>query len=134
MIKDSSATNKQDELSSKVVQFPDPIENLQQTFNLLKLPVEVAANSKLLLDLHSKVDALQDFILKFSDNIEFGDRYMSPKEASNYLGMSDHTFEKYRYKTKVKIKGSKLDGMYWFKKSDLDRFMLTYDAKSASLA
>ena len=134
MIKDNGATSKHDEKSSKVVQFPDPIENLQQTLNLLKLPVEVAANSKLLLDLHSKVDVLQDFILKFSDNIELGDRYMSPKEAINYLGMSDHTFEKYRYKTKVKIKGSKLDGKYWFKKSDLDRFMLTYDAKSSFLA
>jgi len=119
---------------SKVVQFPDPIENLQQTLNLLKLPAEVGANSKLLLDLHSKVDAIQEFILKFSDNIELGDKYMPPKKAYKYLGMCESTFEKYRYKTKVKIKGYPLDGKYWFKKSDLDRFMMLYQVRSEQLA
>jgi len=116
-----------------VVQFPDPIENLHRTLNLLKLPDEVASCTESLLELHSKVDAIQRFILKFSDSNQ-DDRYLSPKEASAYLGMSETTFDKYRYETKVRIKGYKLDGKNWYKRSDLDRFMLTYESKAAGLA
>jgi paraquat-inducible protein B len=134
MIKDNGATSKQDELSSKVVQFQDPIENLHRTLNLFRLPEDMASNTKSLNQIHSKIDDLQNFIARVSDNIELGDRYMTTQEAKDYLGMSDNTFDKYRYKTKIKIKGYLLDGVYRFKKSDLDRFMLTYDAKSSALA
>ena len=134
MIKDNGATNKYDEESSKVDQFQDPLENLHRTLNLLKLPDDVASNTKSLIQLHTKIDALQDFIVKFNENIDLGDRYMTPKEASDYLGMSITTFDKYRYNTKIKIKGCKLDGKNWYRKSDLDLFMLTYDAKSQGLA
>jgi hypothetical protein len=93
----------------------------------------VASCTESLLELHSKVDAIQRFILKFSDSNQ-DDRYLSPKEASAYLGMSETTFDKYRYETKVRIKGYKLDGKNWYKRSDLDRFMLTYESKAAGLA
>lgn len=134
MIGGVKATSKYDEESSKVVPFPDPVENLQKTLNLLKLPEDVALNTKSLGQLHSKIDALQDLIVKFIDNIELGDRYMTPKEACMYLGMSETTFDKYRYSTKIKIKGYKLDGKTWYRKSDLDLFMLTYNTKSQGFA
>jgi len=134
MIGGVRATNQHDEQSSKVVQYTDPVENLHRTLNLLKLPEDVAYNTKSLNQLHSKIDDLQSFIEKFSDNVELGDRYMTTQEAKDYLGMSDNTFEKYRYKTKVKIKGYLLDSVYRFKKSDLDRFMMTYNAKSCVMA
>ena len=130
MFKNNRATSKYDEQSSKVVQFQDPVENLNKTLKLLTLPDDVASNTRSLDLLHSKMDALHDFCVKLSDNIELGDRYMSTQEAKEYLGMSDNTFDKYRYKTKIKIKGYLLDSVYKFKKSDLDRFMLTYSVKS----
>jgi hypothetical protein len=57
-----------------------------------------------------------------------------PQEAMEYLSFSKGTFDKYRYSSQIKIKGYQLDGKTWFKKSDLDRFMLTYQAKSVGLA
>lgn len=59
---------------------------------------------------------------------------MDAKEAAAYLGMCPNTFDKYRYKAKIKIKGYKLDGKVKYKKSELDLFMLTYNAKSQGLA
>ena len=50
------------------------------------------------------------------------DGWMDTKRARAYLSdMSAATFDKYRYQTKVKIKGSRLDGKTLYKKSDLDR-------------
>jgi len=65
---------------------------------------------------------------------ENSDGYISASEARNYLGMSQNTFDKYRYNSKIKLKGCKLDGKLWYKKSELDLFMLTYDLKSRGIA
>ena len=62
------------------------------------------------------------------------DGYLTPSEAQKYLGMSKGTFDKYRYTSKIKIKGYQLDGKTWYKKDDLDKFMLTYQAKSGFLS
>lgn len=125
---------QKDDESSKVIQFPDPIENLHQTLNLLKLPAEVSLNTKSISELHEKIDSIQEFLGELSKNIALGDRYMPPKEAIAYLGVCPKTFDKYRYETKVRIKGYKLDGMNLYKKSDLDLFMMTYEAKSKGFA
>jgi hypothetical protein len=121
------------EQCDKVVEFNNPLETMQQTMRLFELPGQMAATYQTLSDLHRKIDSIQSFMSSFSEHIEVGDRYMSAKEASTYLGMSENTFNKYRYEAKVKIKGCKLDGKNWYKKSDLDRFMLTYEAKSLAL-
>lgn len=134
MIRGNGASSKFDEESSKVVQFPDPLDNLHKTLNLLCLPNEVASNTKSLEKIHSKLDALQELVIRLAENVDMADRYLDAKEAAAYLGMSLNTFDKYRYNTKVKIKGHKLDGKIWYKKSDLDLFMLTYDVKSRGIA
>ena len=114
--------------------YQNPLDTLNKTFNLLNLPVEVAENSKMLSALNLKMDAIQQFVTKFSENLDVEDRYLTPEEAMNYLGMSRNTFDKYRYSSAIKIKGCKLDGTNRYKKSDLDRFMLTYEIKSSGLA
>ena len=110
------------------------LESLNKNLQLLEMPTLVTGIFKLITDLHSKHDTIKEFLEKFSDSLEIGDRYLTPQDAMNYLGFSKNTFDKYRYTTKVKIKGYQLDGKAWFKKSDLDRFMMSYEAKSAGFA
>jgi len=50
------------------------------------------------------------------------------------MGISQTTFDKYRYQTTPKIKGSKLDGKTLYKRSDLDTFIMLYELKSRGLA
>ena len=46
--------------------YQNPLDTLNKTFNLLNLPVEVAENSKMLSALNLKMDAIQQFVTKFS--------------------------------------------------------------------
>jgi hypothetical protein len=125
-------------ITEKLTQFDknhfNQLESLNKNLQLLEMPSMVMNIYNMINDLHSKHDAFQGYIQKFTDSVEIGDRYLTPQEAMDYLGFSKGTFDKYRYSSKVKIKGYQLDGKTWFKKSDLDRFMLTYHAKSGGLA
>jgi hypothetical protein len=109
------------------------LESLNKNLQLLEMPSLVINIYKAIEQLHQKHDAMQEYISKNTSSSE-GDRYLTPQEAMDYLGFSKGTFDKYRYSTKIKIKGFQLDGKSWFKKSELDKFMLTYQAKSAGLA
>jgi hypothetical protein len=119
--------------TQKMTQFTQ-LDTLNKNFQLLEVPSMVGTLINMISDLHSKQDAFQGYIAKFTDSVEIGDRYMTPQEAMKYLGMSKGTFEKYRYKTKIKIHGIQLDNKSWFKKSDLDRFMMSYKANLDRLA
>jgi len=125
-------------VTEKLTQFDknhfNQLESLNKNLQLLEMPSMVMSIYKMINDLHLKQDAFQGYIEKFTDCVEVGDRYLTPQEAMDYLGFSKGTFDKYRYSSEIKIKGYPLDGKTWFKKSDLDRFMLTYQAKSGGLA
>ena len=110
------------------------LESLNKNFQLLEMPSLVINIYKSIEQLHKKQDAIQEYISKYTSSLEIGDGFMTPQQAMDYLSFSKGTFEKYRYKSKIKIKGYQLDGKTWFKKSDLDLFMLTYQAKSGGLA
>jgi len=62
------------------------------------------------------------------------DPWLDAKAAAKYMGISANTFDKYRYQTTPRIKGSKLDGKTVFKRSDLDSFIRLYEVKSAGFA
>ncbi len=110
------------------------LESLNGSLQLLEMPSIVINIYKAIEQLHEKQDAINEYIAKTNSASDNGDRYMTPQEAMNYLGFSKNTFDKYRYSSIVKIKGYQLDGKTWYKKSDLDRFMLTYRAKSCGKA
>ena len=110
------------------------LESLNKNLQLLEVPSLAISIYKAIEQLHKKQDAMNDYMVKFSSSLENGDRYLTPQEAMGYLGFSKGTFDKYRYSSQIKIKGYQLDGKTWFKKSDLDRFMLTYQVKSGGLA
>jgi hypothetical protein len=112
------------------------IDSISQVINGLINIVEINSNIKMIYDLTSQI---YNELLKQHNSLKSGeeklkDKYLTPQGAMDYLGMSRGTFEKYRYISKIKINGYQLDGKTWFKKSDLDRFMLTYQAKSVGLA
>ncbi len=118
-------------------EYKNGMDNISQIFQCLIHASELNSNIKMMYDLNSKI---YNELIKQNNNLSGfavekpADSYLTPQQAMNYLGMSKGTFDKYRYSSKVKIKGYQLDGKSWFKKSDLDRFMLTYQAKSGGLA
>lgn len=109
----------------------NPLDQVQKTLQLLQLPESVELMLEKIESVNRKLESFQDYLIKTEFPID-ADRYMSSDEAQKYLSMSKNTFEKYRYSTAVKIPSYPLDGKCWFRKSDLDRFMLTYKYKKAA--
>ncbi len=122
------------EREAKIFPSHYPHNDSDLILHFLKIPSIVSENKESIQELHSKLESIISYLGNYSRTNDSDDRYMDAKKAAAYLGMSSTTFEKYRYKTKIKIKGCKLDGKVWYKKSDLDLFMLTYHSKSQGLA
>ncbi len=59
------------------------------------------------------------------------DGWLDAKAAAHYLGLSAATFDKYRYLTKVKIKGYRVGGKLLYQRKDLDSFVKLYEINSA---
>ena len=58
------------------------------------------------------------------------DGYLDAKGAAKYLGMSATTFDKYRYQSRVKIKGYKVGGKTLYQRKDLDSFVKLFEINS----
>jgi hypothetical protein len=56
--------------------------------------------------------------------------YLDAKAAAEYCGISRGTFDKYRYRTAVKIPGFRLDGKVLYRRDDLDEFIRLYEIRS----
>ena len=106
----------------------------QQALNLLIVPNQISESIQKINFLIERVTAIEEFIVKVTENHDAKDRYMTPEEAMRYLGMSKNTFDKYRYKSRVPIPRYQLGGSNRYKKSDLDRFMLTFKDQMELLA
>lgn len=86
---------------------------------------------KLLKNQQQQIAAIQKEMSSRADGIKMdSDGWLDAKCAARYLGISENTFDKYRYKTTPKIKGYPLDGKILYKKSDLDAFVRLYELKS----
>lgn len=59
------------------------------------------------------------------------DGWLGAKAAARYLGLSTATFDKYRYQTRVKIKGYRVGGKLLYQRKDLDSFVKLYEINSA---
>lgn len=93
---------------------------------LPQILVKLINQEKEIQALHQAIEGLRKDVAKISA----GDCWMDAKGAAKYMGISDGTFEKYRYHTNPKVKGYKLDGKTLFKKSDIDSFIVLYEVKS----
>lgn len=60
------------------------------------------------------------------------DGWLDAKAAAAYLGLSATTFDKYRYQSKVKIKGYRVGGKLLYQRKDLDSFVKLYEINSAA--
>ena len=59
------------------------------------------------------------------------DGYLDAKGAAKYLCISATTFDKYRYQSRVKIKGYKVGGKTLYQRKDLDSFVKLFEINSA---
>ena len=90
---------------------------------------------KLLEDQGRELRALRDEIKRLSIGTPgvATDGWLDAKAAAAYLAMSPGTFDKYRYETSVKIKGYKVGGKTLYKKTDLDAFVMLFEARSGGM-
>jgi len=59
---------------------------------------------------------------------------MDTTGADRYMCVSRSTFDKYRFLTTPKLKGSRVNRKTLFKKSDIDLFVRLYDLKKQGYA
>jgi hypothetical protein len=92
-----------------------------------------------LLDFLAKLDAVFIGVDKISNEIRrlealacnAGDRYLDADQARQYLaGMSVNTFDKYRYGSQNRIIGRKVGGKTFYKKSELDYWVDSFESNS----
>lgn len=123
------------EQTADILPFTDPIQGFAAGLQLAQVVPLLKRLTEFVQAQPSQIERILDGIARLAENANGDyDRWLSAEEAATHMGMSLNTFDKYRYKTKVKIKGHRLDGSLRYKKSDLDRFILTYDVKSRGLA
>ena len=121
--------------ASNILPFTDPMQGFAAGLQLAQVVPLLTRLIELVQAQPSQIERLQDGIARLAENSNGDyDRWLSAEQAAAHMGLSINTFDKYRYNTKVKIKGYRLDGSLRYKKSDLDRFILTYDVKSRGLA
>ncbi len=97
---------------------------------------EFPAVVKLLEDQGRELRALRDDIKRLHDGAKNtgGDGWLDTKGAAEYLALSPGTFDKYRYQTQPSIKGYRVGGKTLYKRTDLDAFVMLFEARSGGLA
>jgi len=94
------------------------------SIDILNLPNQITSQSNGIRILNEKIDLISDYIMRVTTSSRFDDYYMTKEEAIKYLGFSENTWDKYRWKTEPLIPWSGNKSNPRFRKSDLDRFML----------
>lgn len=79
-----------------------------------------------------QLTALREEVRRKSNVSSETDGWLDAKAAAAYLGLSATTFDKYRYQSRVKIKGYKVGGKLLYKRKDLDSFVKLYEINSAA--
>lgn len=75
--------------------------------------------------------ALRDDLRRKPEAAREDDGWLDAKAAAIYLGMSATTFDKYRYQSRVKIKGYKVGGKTLYQRKDLDSFVKLFEINSS---
>jgi hypothetical protein len=100
---------------------PKAVANEVISVVLDSLPAEIRA-------LREEMNALRRLITSRGSAAAPG--YLDAKAAAEYCGLSRGTFDKYRYRTAVKIRGFRLDGKVLYRRDDLDEFIRLYEIRS----
>lgn len=96
----------------------------------------IPSGGKALEDQGRELRALRDDIKRLHDGAKNtgGDGWLDTKGAAEYLALSPGTFDKYRYQTQPSIKGYRVGGKTLYKRTDLDAFVMLFEARSGGLA
>ena len=119
--------------AEKVVPFAQPLDGMAVGIQLAQFYPMLQQLSRQMSDLSARVAKLQAQQAPPPSKSAFdGVGYLDAEGARKYLSMSKNTFEKYVYLEKVKIPRHLVGGKNYFKKEDLDLFMLTWADKNRS--
>jgi len=109
----------------RVDPIPIPDEDTARDTALAEVSAQIAG-------LREQLEEIKKLLRARPRSAETG--FLDAKAAAAYCGMSRGTFDKYRYKTAVKIKGYRIGGKVLYKTEDLDSFIKLYELKSGGLA
>ena len=119
--------------SEKVVPFNQPLDAIAMGMRLVQVLPMLQQISQQVSDLTAKMERLERQRLSPPPKSDFDEAgYIDAEAARKYLSMSKNTFEKYVYSEKVKIPRYLVGGKNFFKKKDLDLFVLTWEDKNLS--
>ena len=124
----SLGTKRREKMDVNEETSPPEAEAAKLLASLMQGNSAVAEIHKLRADLSRSFAILREEVIANRQN---EDRWLDAKGAREYLGgMSESTFDKYRYLARTKIKGYLVGGKTLFKKSDLDRFVVLYSVNA----
>ena len=105
------------------------VSALMQLFEALAAMPMIAS---LLQEQNRQLSALREEMRQHSNAAPDPDRWLDAKAAAEYLGLSATTFDKYRYQSRVRIKGYRVGGKFLYQRKDLDSFVKLYEFNSAA--
>jgi hypothetical protein len=119
--------------AQNVVPFSQPLDGIAVGMQLVQVYPLLQQVSRQVSDLTAQVAKFQVQKTPPPLKSDFDDvGFVDAEGARKYLSMSKNTFEKYVYSEKVKIPRYRVGGKNYFKKKDLDLFMLTWEDKNLS--
>ena len=119
--------------SEKVLPFGQPLEGIALGMQLAHFLPMIPQISQQISGLTAEVARLQAQRVPPPPKSDFDEvGYLDAEGARKYLSMSKNTFEAHVYSAKVKIPRYRVGGKNFFKKKDLDLFVLTWEDKNLS--
>jgi hypothetical protein len=119
--------------AQNVVPFSQPLDGIAVGMQLVQVYPLLQQLSRQVSDLTAQVAKFQVPKTSPPPRSDFDDvGFVDAEGARKYLSMSKNTFEKYVYSERVKIPRYRVGGKNYFKKKDLDLFMLTWENKNLS--
>lgn len=111
-------------------QFPKPdAQALAQMLEALSAAPMIVS---MLEEQGRQLKALREEVQRKSNASPESDGWLDAKAAAAYLGLSATTFDKYRYQSRVQIKGYRVGGKLLYQRKDLDSFVRLYEINSAA--
>jgi hypothetical protein len=87
-----------------------------------------------LIGIQKSVILLQNEMQMRDSSIKGDDCWMDAEDARRYMQVSKNTFNSYRYNFNPRLVGSPVGGKTFYKKSDIDHWVRTFQYKSADLS
>lgn len=120
--------------AQKIVQFNQPLDSIALGMQLVQVLPILQQLSQQQTENCALIKAMQVQISRLQKSNANEPGWLDAEEARKYLSMSKNTFEKHVYSAKIKIPRHRVDGKNFFRKQDLDLFMLTWEDKALGFA